>query len=154
ILLVSNKVPQAERPRSLLELTQPRWRGRVAMAKPLFGTTATQAACLFEALGPDVAERFYRDLAANGVQIVPGNKQSAEAVSNGTAEVGLTDTDDAIGEVEAGKAGTIVFPDLDGSKEHPRLGTLFIPNTLALIKGAPNPEGGRKLIDFLLSDET
>src|SRR5215475_14385375 len=38
ILLVSDKVPAAERPKSLLDLTQPRWRGRVAMAKPLFGT--------------------------------------------------------------------------------------------------------------------
>jgi iron(III) transport system substrate-binding protein len=153
ILLVSAKIPQAERPNSLLELTLPRWRGRVAIAKPLFGTTATQAACLFEAIGPEAAERFYRDLASNGAQVVPGNKQSAEAVSNGTADVGLTDSDDAIGEVEAGRAVTIVFPDRDGSREHPRLGTLFIPNTLAQIRGAPNPEGGRKLIDFLLSNE-
>jgi iron(III) transport system substrate-binding protein len=147
ILLVSTNISEAGRPKSLLELTQPRWKGRVAMAKPLFGTTATQAACLFEALGPDAAEKFYRDLAANGVQIVPGNKQSAEAVSKGAADVGLTDTDDAMEEIAAGRAVQIVFPDRDG------FGTLFIPNTLALIRDAPNPDGGRKLIDFLLSDE-
>ena len=29
------------------------WKGKVAMAKPMFGTTATQAACLFEVLGTD-----------------------------------------------------------------------------------------------------
>jgi iron(III) transport system substrate-binding protein len=30
---------------------------------------------------------------------------------------------------------------------------LFIPNTVALIRGSSNPEGGKKLIDFVLSPE-
>src|SRR5439155_7209732 len=63
------------------------------------------------------------------------------------AAVGVTDTDDAISEVKAGKPVVIVFPDQEGGKP----GTLFIPNTLALIKNGPNADGGRKLIDFLLS---
>jgi iron(III) transport system substrate-binding protein len=31
------------------------------------------------------------------------------------------------------------------------LGTLFIPNTVALIRGAPNADAARKLIDYLLT---
>ena len=31
---------------------------------------------------------------------------------------------------------------------------LYIPNTVALVKGGPNPAGGRKLIDYLLRPET
>jgi iron(III) transport system substrate-binding protein len=154
ILLVNTKlVPEAERPKSLLDLTQPRWKGKVAMAKPLFGTTATQAACHFEALGPERAEQFYKDLAANGVHIVPGNKQAAEAVSHGEVAIGMTDTDDAMEEKEGGQPVDIIFPDREKNPEYPRLGTLYIPNTLALIRGAPNAEGGKKLIDFLLSAE-
>jgi len=154
VLLVNTKlVPAAERPKSLLDLIQPRWKGKVAMAKPLFGTTATQAACLFEALGPERAEQFYKDLAANAVHIVPGNKQSAEAVSHGEVAIGMTDTDDAMEEKESGQLVEIIFPDREKNPEHPRLGTLFIPNTVALIRGAPNLDGGRKLIDFLLSVE-
>jgi iron(III) transport system substrate-binding protein len=61
--------------------------------------------------------------------------------------VGVTDTDDAISEVKAGRPVVIIFPDQQAGKP----GTLFIPNTLALIKNAPNPDGGRNLIDFLLS---
>jgi iron(III) transport system substrate-binding protein len=30
---------------------------------------------------------------------------------------------------------------------------LFIPNTLAIIKGGPNPAAARKLVDYLLSAE-
>src|SRR5207248_1929557 len=88
----------------------------------------------------------------NGVQLVPGNKQAAEAVGQGQCLVGLTDTDDAIAEVGAGKPVRIVFPDRDAPPDSKK-GTLFIPNTLAVIKGCPNPDGARKLIDFLLSPE-
>ena len=33
------------------------------------------------------------------------------------------------------------------------LGTLFIPNTVAIIKGGAHPVAARKLVDFLLSAE-
>ena len=148
ILIVNTQlVKPAETPRSLFELTEPRWQGKVAMAKPLFGTTATQAACLFQVLGKEKATDFYRGLKANGVQIVSGNKQVAEAVAAGQFAVGLTDTDDAIIEVEAGKPVTLVFPDQDG------IGTLFIPNSVMIIKGGPDLAGARKLVDFLLCPE-
>ncbi len=88
LIVNTNLVPEADRPKSLLDLTDPKWKGKVAMAKPQFGTTATQAACLFEVLGPDAAKAFYRGLKANGVQIVPGNKQSARGVADGQFAVG------------------------------------------------------------------
>ena len=153
ILIVNTKlVKEAERPRSLLELTEPRWKGRFAMAKPLFGTSATQAACLFEVLGPDKAKEFYRGLRDNQVNIEPGNKQVAEGVGAGKYAAGITDTDDAMEEVSAGHPVTIVFPDRDRPKSE-RMGTLFIPNTVAIVRGCPNPDGARKLVDFLLSPE-
>ena len=153
VLIVNTKlVPEAERPRSVLDLTDTKWKGRIAMAKPQFGTTATQAACLFEVLGPDKAREFYLGLKANGIQIVPGNKQVAEGVGQGQFAVGLTDTDDAMGELEAGRPVALVFPDRD-SPAGDRMGTLFIPNTVAVIKGCPNPAGARKLVDYLLSAE-
>ena len=35
-----------------------------------------------------------------------------------------------------------------------RLGVLYIPNTVAVIKGSPNPAGARRLVDYLLRPET
>jgi iron(III) transport system substrate-binding protein len=152
VLLVNTKlVSDADRPRGLLELADPKWKGKVAVAKPQFGTTATQAACLFEVLGRDKAQAFYRGLRANA-QVLAGNKPVAEAVGQGEAAVGLTDTDDAIDEVKKGRPVVIVFPDADAPKGD-RMGTLFIPNTVAIIKGCPHPEDARKLVDYLLSPE-
>jgi iron(III) transport system substrate-binding protein len=148
ILIVNtDRVKEAAWPKSLLDLTAERWKGKVVMAKPRFGTSATQAACLFQVLGTDEAKSFYHGLKTNDIAIAPGNKQAAGWVSHGDYAVGITDTDDAIAEADKGKHVAIIYPDRD------RMGTLFIPNTLAIIKGCPNPAGARKLVDYLLSAE-
>jgi iron(III) transport system substrate-binding protein len=156
-VLIANTqlVPEADRPRGLFDLLHPRFKDRLAMAKPAFGTTASHAAFLFDALGgPDAAKEFFTNLKANGVQIVAGNKQVATGVSEGRFAVGLTDTDDALTEVKACKPVAVVFPDWEANPRHPALRTLFLPNTVAVVKGGPNPDGARKLVDYLLRPET
>ncbi len=139
-------------PMGLRDLTTPRWKGRFAMARPIFGTTATNAACLFQVLGDNNGRALFRQLRENDAQVLPGNKQVAVAVGNGQVPVGWTDTDDAFAELDAGNPVAMVFPDHAPSKDND-LGALFIPNTVAMIKNCPNPEGAKKLIDFLLSPE-
>jgi iron(III) transport system substrate-binding protein len=148
VILVNTKlVPEKERPKSIFDLADPRWKGWVGIAKPLFGTTATQAACLFAVLGEEKAKDFYRKLKANDISICSGNKDVALRVAGGKLAFGLTDTDDAIIEVEKGMPVAIVYPD-QGAEG---LGTLFIPNTLAIIRGGPHEAGARRLVDYLLS---
>ncbi len=149
VLIVNTKLlpDAADRPTRVGDLADPRWRGKCAIAKPLFGTTATHAACLFDKLGDAKAKQFFRDIQQNEVQILSGNKQVAVAVASGRLAFGLTDTDDCISQIEAGLPVAIVYPD---QGEH-ELGTLFIPNTLAIIKGSPHPAAARRLVDYLLS---
>ena len=156
-VLIVNTDRVDQMPTSLLDLAEPRWKGVAVMARPQFGTTATQTACLFEVLGKEKAEDYLTRLKANDVQLAPGNKQVAEWVARGKTpsgkpvSVGVTDTDDAIDEVKAGRSVRIVFPDRAGGEG--RMGTLFIPNTLCIPKGCPNAEGAKKLVDYLLSAE-
>ena len=136
ILLINTRsVSEADCPKGLADLVNPRWKGKIGIAKPLFGTTATQAACLFATWGEEKAKAFFRNLKANEVQVFSGNKQVATAAGSGQIAFGLTDTDDATGEIEAGSPVAIVYPD----REPGQLGTLFIPNTLAMIEGCTAP---------------
>lgn len=149
LLVNTNLVPEADRPDSILDLLDPKWTGRVGIAKPLFGTTATHAACLFASWGDEKARQYFRDLKANDVQVLSGNRQVSIAVGRGDLAFGLTDTDDALLEIDAGNPVAIVYPDI----EEGGLGTLFIPNTLALIKNGPNPAAAEALANHLLSPE-
>ena len=164
VLIVNRDlVPRDQWPTTVEDLLRPEWRGKVGLAKPLFGTTASHVACLFARLGPDDARRLLASFKANEVQIASGNKGCAQMVAAGALAFGLTDTDDALIEREAGKPVAIVYPDgaapaADGaaaaaSAPASGLGTLLLPNTLAVVKGAPHPDAAAKLIDFLLSPE-
>lgn len=150
ILLVNTKmVDPADYPQSLDDLVSAEWAGRVGVAKPLFGTTASHAACLFAANGKEAAKEFLTQLAANA-KVYPGNKQVALAVSKGEIAFGLTDTDDAIVEIESARPVTIVYPD----QQEGGAGTLFIPNSVSLINKARHADNGKRLIEFLLRPET
>jgi len=150
ILIINTKlVGQADRPKGIQDLLDPKWKGKIGIAKPLFGTTASHAACLFAAWGDQRARQYFHDLKANGVQVLSGNKQVATAAGSGAIALGLTDTDDAMGEIDAGSPVAIIYPD----REPDGIGTLFIPNTLAIIKGAPHQKEAEALADHLLSPE-
>ncbi|WP_435011667.1 extracellular solute-binding protein [Tundrisphaera lichenicola] len=150
ILLVNTDlIPPEDRPRGLADLTDPKWKGKIAMAKPLFGTTATHFTCLFAAWGDEKARGFLKALKENEVQVLSGNKQVARAVASGQAAFGLTDTDDAMEEFEGGRPVAIVYPD----REPDQLGTLFIPNVLAILEGAPHRLEAEALGNDLLGPE-
>jgi iron(III) transport system substrate-binding protein len=146
LIVNTERLAEDQRPTSVSDLRDAKWKGRCGIAKPLFGTTATHAAVLFATLGEDTAKEFFYDVKANA-QVFAGNKQVALAVAAGQIDWGITDTDDAIIEIESAKPVTIVYPDQGEGQP----GTLFIPNTLALIKGSPNPEAAEKLVDYLLA---
>ncbi len=150
VLLVNTEfVPETARPTSIRDLGDSRWRGRTGIAKPLFGTTASHIACLWVRLGPDAARELLAAWRANEIYVAAGNKAVAELVGAGRLAFGLTDTDDAIIEIEAGRPVSIVFPD-SGEQQ---MGTLVLPNTLALVRGCPHPDAGVRLIEYLLGPD-
>jgi iron(III) transport system substrate-binding protein len=150
ILIVNKKlVKPDERPRSIEDLADAKWRAKIGIAKPLFGSTASHAACLFAVWGDDRAKSYFRRLKKNQIQILGGNKQVAVEVGQGRLAFGLTDTDDALEELRGGQPVEIVYPD----QQSGGIGTLFIPNTLAIIKGCPHPAAARRLVEYLLSPE-
>ncbi len=151
VLIVNTQLipDEADRPGSIHDLADEKWRGRCGIAKPLFGTTATHAACLFAAWGDEQAKAYFQKLLDNEIQVLAGNKQVATSVAQGRLHFGITDTDDAIIELEKGAPVAIIYPD----QEDDGVGTLFIPNTLAVVRGCPHPQQARKLVDYLLTPE-
>lgn len=149
ILVNTNLIPnEADQPTAVSELTNPRWKGRAGFANPLYGTTSTHAAVLWNTLGPEETLKFFEQAAANAV-LYAGNAQTRDAVANGEIAWCVTDTDDAFGAIEDGKPVRIVYPDSSSDEA----GMIIIPNTLVKIANGPNPEAADQLINYLLSEE-
>ncbi len=143
-VIVYNTRRVKEPPASLAELAGPKWTGRVAMANPVFGTTAAHVAALAQAAGEESALKLLAALKANGIRFVGGNSHVRDLVARGECDVGLTDTDDVWIGKDRGDPIEMVYPD---QKE---AGTLVIPNSVALVRGAPRGANARRFIDWLL----
>jgi iron(III) transport system substrate-binding protein len=148
-LLVVNRAAKA-RPASILSYVDPKMKGKGVIANPLFGTTTAQMAALFTVWGDERGKQFLAGLKANGVKLSSSNGESADFVASGEFEFALVDSDDAVDRIRHGKPIEIVYPD----QSEGDIGVLIIPNAVALIRGGPNPDNGRKLIEYLVSKET
>ncbi|MCG3139070.1 MAG: Iron deficiency-induced protein A [Phycisphaerae bacterium] len=149
IIINTDLVKPDQEPKSLFDLTQPQWKGQIAIAKPLFGTTASHIASLYATLGAEKTQQWLADLQANEIHILSGNKQCAESVGSGQLRAAMTDTDDAMIELRAGKPVKIIYPD----SQPDQMGTLFLPNTLMMIKNAPHAKEAEQLMNYLLTLE-
>lgn len=148
LLVNTDKVPLDARPKRIEELLSTSIPGeRIGVAWPFFGTTATHAAALYAAWGPERARKYFSELKARGVRFVDGNSVVRDLVVQGELWIGLTDSDDALGATERKAPIETILPD----QEENGLGTLRIPATVALVTGAPHAEQGQALVDFLSS---
>ncbi len=147
ILVNTELVKEEDYPRSTMDMTEPKWKGQFAMANPLFGTTSFHIAALFVLWGDEKAKEFLQKIKANGLRLASSNGEVARWVAQGKVKFGFVDNDDAFSAMEEGAPVKMIIPDQNGE------GTLFMPNAVAIIKGAPHPELARKMVDFLLSPE-
>lgn len=144
IVINTNLVSLTTAPHSLKELTNAAWRGRVALAYPLFGTTATHFLALRQHWGAAGWESWCRSLAANKPLLVDGNSIVVKFVGRGEAWIGLTDSDDiAVGQREG--LPVTALPLMEEM--------LLIPNTIAIVRNEPHPDAAQKLFTYLGSPE-
>ena len=167
VLIVNkNRLPDpATWPTSVLELADEKWYHRCGLAYPVYGTTATHMTVIAshekQIQGGKSLDASYlnqerrldwprwSDAWIENAVVLAGNKQVALAVSSGELDWGLTDTDDAVVEKEAGNPVEVVFPD----QEESGFGTLFIPNTISVLQKAPHPNSAATLADYLVSEK-
>jgi len=145
IVVNTNKLDLASAPSSLVELTNARWRGQVALAYPMFGTTSAHFIALRQHWGATQWEDWCRALAANKPFLVDGNSVVVRLVGRGEALIGLTDFDD----ISAGRREGLPVMALPLNGE-----SLLIPNSVAVVREARRPANARRLFDYLQSKRT
>ncbi len=137
-----------ELPRRWEDVAAPAFAKNLAIANPLFGTTRGHVASMFAVWDVERGRNFLTGIRESGALIVDGNSAAVRAVIDGRVKYALTDSDDVWLARKVLPTLSAAYLDLgDG-------GTLLIPCTVALLRGGPNPDGGRRLVEFLASSET
>ncbi|HSV13542.1 MAG TPA: extracellular solute-binding protein [Tepidisphaeraceae bacterium] len=134
----------------LEDLTNPKLKNKIAIARPTAGATGAHVTALYLAWGQDKGDAFFRGLHDNGVALLGGNAEVADQVGAGSFEAGLTDTDDVVNSTANGGKLSMVVPD-QGAND---AGTMTMPTTVGLVTGSKHAEAAKRLIDYLLSRQT
>ena len=121
---------------------------KIAIAKPLYGTTLTHYSVLWQLWGKDRLIAWHRDFRQGGVHECNGNGGVKDAVAQGVCNAGFTDTDDFFEAKDDGKPVIMHPVRLEDGK------TIAIPNTVGIIRGTKRVAAAHQLVDFLLSAET
>ena len=141
---------EAQRPRSFRDLVDPRFKGHVGIANPLFGGMAAHVAVLFDKLGDAAARQWLLDLKRNDVAICAGMADVRNRVASGELWCGITSTIDAHVALAGGKPVEVIFPDQrDGE-----IGCLNGNGAAAIVAGAPHPREAEAFMRFLFTTRT
>ena len=149
LLYNKNLVPEKDVPRSVFQLTDPKWKGRIAIAGTRERTTLSWASSLVAVKGADFTRSYLTKLYANGLKILPDNTDVWQGVGRGEFAVGLTNSPNYFLARKADYPVGVVYPDQDDGGP----GTLLNLNAIALVKGAASPVAAKRFIDFVLSAE-
>ena len=84
----TERLKPAELPKSVFELTEPRWKGKLAIAPPNASFQAFVSAMRID-VGDERTRKWLEGIDANDPQIYENNIQSVEAIADGDVDVAL-----------------------------------------------------------------
>ncbi|MCG3125999.1 MAG: hypothetical protein CHACPFDD_00827 [Phycisphaerae bacterium] len=140
------RVRRADLPASWRALAKSPLLAQLAFGNPQFGTTRGHFAACFALWGSADGAEFARALKQARGRMVDGNSLAVREVIAGTAAVCMTDTDDVWVAQQRGEQVEMTYPDVDADA-----GPIWIPCSVALVRGGPHPAEARRLIDYLVS---
>ncbi len=128
-------------PVSFAALTDPAWKGEVALGDPLTsGTAFTWAVSMEKALGPG----YFQQLRANEARVAGGNAAVLQKLEGGEAKVGVLLLENALAAKAKGSPIEIAWPS-DGA--------VVVPGYAGILATSQHPDAARALVDVLLSPQ-
>mgnify|MGYP001024993649 FL=1 len=143
-----DSVSADELPESVFELTDAKWRDRVAI--PGTNGSFLDWFTVFRAQeGDDVATQWLNDMVANGAKYYPNNRSIVDAAGRGEIDLGLVNHYYNFQEAAAiGEDHRALNHDLSGDD----IGSLLIITAATLVETTPHPAEAHELIRYLLSE--
>ncbi len=142
-------VEAADLPQSVFDLTEPRYRDRVALA-PSNGSFQDFVTAMRSLEGEEATATWLREMADNGVKTYANNNAIVEAVGRGEVDMGLVNhyyNYRFLAEDPSLPSRNHQFRDGD-------IGNFVIPSSVSVLAASDDQETAQRFIDFLLTAES
>jgi iron(III) transport system substrate-binding protein len=153
ILYNKNMVKTNELPDSIFDLTDPKWKGKIASTNSANDSFAAWVSALRLTIGEDPTKNFLLKLKENTTRLTDSHTDVRKAVGRGEFALGLINHYYYHIQLEEPDAAVrnvgILFPD----QKQTQIGTLILAAAGAIIKNARNATNAQKLMDFLTGTE-
>ncbi|MGJ8682299.1 Fe(3+) ABC transporter substrate-binding protein [Paraglaciecola sp.] len=156
-IMVSSERVQANAVKSIEDLTDPSWKGRICIRSSSNIYNQSMVASIVAQLGEEAAQTWVNGLVSNFARPPQGgDRDQIKAVAAGQCDVAIANTyylagmlssKDEAQQAQAKKV-KVVWPNQDDRGAHVNI------SGVAMAKNAPNKLAARKLVDFLLSNES
>ncbi|MBC8160600.1 MAG: extracellular solute-binding protein [Roseiflexaceae bacterium] len=149
IMYNTELVTPDELPSSLLDLTDPAWKGQIGSADSTNGAMMASLVGMRALLGDQATSEFVQGLVANETQFFGGHTDVRKAVGAGELKLGFVNHYYYYLSKAEGAPVGIIFPD----QGEGQMGIHINTTNAGMIKGGPNPELAKTFVDFMLSPE-
>lgn len=138
----SDKLSSEEAPKSWKDLTDPKWKGKIAMPNPMLSGTAFVAV---GALSDKYGWEYFDQLKANGMRVEEGNSAIQNKLLTGEYAAAMI-LEENILKLAATKNEPLKVV-------YPEDGVVIIPSPIAIFNTTKNQEGAKAMVDWWLSKE-
>ncbi len=143
----TNRLKESDLPESIDGYTDQKWKGRIGWA-PTNGSFQAFVTALRVSRGEEAAKQWVNGLRANDPRSYPNNTAIVDAVAKGEIDVGFVNHYYLFRFLaERGDS----FPARNYHFKNGDIGGLMLANGAGALATSKNPEGGHKLISFMLS---
>lgn len=150
IMYNTNLVSEVDLPKSMLDLTNPKWNGQVGIQLSSNESFIAQITAMRKVMGDTATEKYLRDLKANNPVSLKSSTDIRKAVGTGELKLGMTNHYYYFLEKHEGSPIGIIYPDQDIDS----MGTTINICGAGILKGTKNLENAKLFVDFLLEKDT
>lgn len=137
-----DKLKPEDAPKNWTDLTDPKWKGKIAMPNPMLSGTAYVAV---GALADKYGWEYFDKLKANGIRVEEGNSAIQNKLLTGEYAAAMILEENIL------KLANTKNEPLKVS--YPTDGVVQIPSPIAIFNTTKNPEGAKAMVDWWLSKE-
>ena len=137
----TDRVSEADAPKSFQDLLDPKWKGKIAMPSPLLSGSAFVAA---GALSNKHGWEYFEKLKKNGLVVESGNTAVQTKLLTGEYDVVIILEENMLKIAAKEEPVKVVYPE-DG--------VIMIPSPIAMFNSSKNADASKKVLDWFLSAE-